>query len=31
VRRRVHDMSGITLAWEIKRLGVPAGRPELVA
>jgi len=31
VRRRVHDASGITLAWEIKRLGLPAGRPEVVA
>jgi UDP-N-acetylmuramate dehydrogenase len=25
VRRRVHAISGITLEWEIKRLGVPAG------
>ena len=31
VRRRVRTMSGVTLAWEIKRLGVPAGRAELVA
>jgi UDP-N-acetylmuramate dehydrogenase len=31
VRRRVHDASGMTLAWEIKRLGIPAGRPEVVA
>jgi UDP-N-acetylmuramate dehydrogenase len=31
VRRRVHDTSGITLVWEIKRLGIPAGRPEVVA
>ncbi len=30
VRRRVHALSGITLEWEIKRLGVPAGRPELL-
>ncbi|MEM1307200.1 MAG: UDP-N-acetylenolpyruvoylglucosamine reductase, partial [Pseudomonadota bacterium] len=28
VRRRVRDVSGVTLEWEIKRLGVPAsGRP----
>jgi UDP-N-acetylmuramate dehydrogenase len=31
VRRRVHAMSGVTLEWEIKRLGIPAGRPEAVA
>jgi UDP-N-acetylmuramate dehydrogenase len=31
VRRRVHESSGITLAWEIKRLGIPAGKPEVVA
>jgi len=31
VRRRVHAISGVTLEWEIKRLGVPAGRPEAVA
>ena len=31
VRRRVHALSGITLEWEIKRVGVPAGRPEVVA
>ena len=31
VRRRVHALSGVTLEWEIKRLGVPAGRPEVVA
>ncbi len=31
VRRRVHAMSGVTLDWEIKRLGIPAGRPEAVA
>ena len=24
VRRRVHDSSGVTLEWEIKRIGVPA-------
>ena len=26
VRRRVHAMSGIELAWEIRRIGIPAGR-----
>ena len=31
VRRRVHAMSGITLEWEIRRIGIPAGRPERVA
>jgi UDP-N-acetylmuramate dehydrogenase len=31
VRRRVHALSGITLDWEIKRLGLPATRPEGVA
>jgi UDP-N-acetylmuramate dehydrogenase len=31
VRRRVHAMSGIALEWEIKRIGIPAGRPEVVA
>ncbi len=30
VRRRVHATSGVTLAWEIKRLGVPASRPEML-
>ena len=30
VRRRVHALSGITLEWEIKRVGIPAGRPEVV-
>jgi UDP-N-acetylmuramate dehydrogenase len=30
VRRRVHAMSGVTLEWEIKRLGIPATRPEAV-
>jgi UDP-N-acetylmuramate dehydrogenase len=28
VRRRVHAASGITLGWEIHRIGIPAGRPE---
>jgi UDP-N-acetylmuramate dehydrogenase len=31
LRRRVHALSGITLEWEIKRVGIPAGRPEVVA
>jgi UDP-N-acetylmuramate dehydrogenase len=31
VRRRVHASSGVTLEWEIKRVGVPAGRPDVVA
>jgi UDP-N-acetylmuramate dehydrogenase len=31
VRRRVHAASGITLHWEIKRIGVPAAKPEAVA
>ena len=31
VRRRVHALSGVTLEWEIKRVGIPAGRPEVVA
>ena len=30
VRRLVHDASGVALTWEIRRIGVPAGRPELV-
>jgi UDP-N-acetylmuramate dehydrogenase len=30
VRRRVHASSGVTLAWEIKRLGIPAPRPAVV-
>ena len=31
VRRRVQAASGITLDWEIKRIGVPNARPEIVA
>jgi len=31
VRRRVHAMSGVSLEWEIHRIGVPAGRPEVVS
>ena len=27
VRRRVHAASGVTLEWEIKRIGVPGSRP----
>ena len=30
LRRRVHAMSGVTLEWEIKRIGVPAGPAQLV-
>ena len=30
VRRRVHATSGVTLAWEIKRMGVPATKPEVL-
>ncbi len=28
VRRRVFAMSGVSLHWEIRRMGLPAGRPE---
>jgi UDP-N-acetylmuramate dehydrogenase len=31
VRRRVHAATGVTLEWEIHRIGVPAGPPEVVA
>jgi UDP-N-acetylmuramate dehydrogenase len=31
VRRRVHATSGVTLRWEIHRIGVPARGPEVVA
>ncbi len=31
VRRRVRAATGVTLDWEIRRIGVPAGRPEIVA
>jgi UDP-N-acetylmuramate dehydrogenase len=31
VRRRVRAATGVTLEWEIKRIGVPAGKPEVVA
>jgi UDP-N-acetylmuramate dehydrogenase len=30
VRRRVHAATGITLEWEIHRIGIPAGKPEAV-
>jgi UDP-N-acetylmuramate dehydrogenase len=30
VRRRVRQATGVTLEWEIKRIGVPGGRPEVV-
>jgi len=30
VRRRVHAASGVTLRWEIHRIGVPDRRPEVV-
>jgi UDP-N-acetylmuramate dehydrogenase len=31
VRRRVLSATGVTLEWEIRRIGVPAGKPEIVA
>jgi len=31
VRRRVHAATGVTLEWEIHRMGIPAGKPEAVA
>ncbi len=30
VRRRVHAQCGVLLQWEIKRIGIPAGKPEAV-
>jgi UDP-N-acetylmuramate dehydrogenase len=30
VRRRVLAATGVTLEWEIRRIGVPAGKPEVV-
>ena len=30
VRRRVHAASGVTLDWEIRRIGIPGARPEAV-
>ncbi len=31
VRRRVHATSGVSLEWEIKRIGIPGTAPEVVA
>ena len=31
VRRRVHAATGVTLDWEIRRIGVPGTKPEAVA
>jgi len=31
VRRRVRAASGVALEWEIRRIGVPAARPGVVA
>jgi UDP-N-acetylmuramate dehydrogenase len=31
VRRRVRAATGVTLEWEIHRIGIPAGKPEAVA
>ena len=31
VRRRVLAATGVTLEWEIRRIGIPAGKPEIVA
>jgi len=31
VRRRVFAATGVTLEWEIHRIGIPAGKPEAVA
>jgi UDP-N-acetylmuramate dehydrogenase len=30
VRRRVHAASGVSLVWEIRRIGIPATKPEAV-
>jgi UDP-N-acetylmuramate dehydrogenase len=30
VRRRVLTTTGVTLEWEIRRIGIPAGKPEIV-
>lgn len=30
VRRRVHAATGVTLHWEIRRIGIPATKPEVV-
>ncbi|MBN8874400.1 MAG: UDP-N-acetylmuramate dehydrogenase [Rhodospirillales bacterium] len=31
VRRRVHAATGVTLDWEIRRIGIPNGKPEPVS
>jgi UDP-N-acetylmuramate dehydrogenase len=31
VRRRVHAASGVTLEWEIKRIGIPGSAPQVVS
>jgi UDP-N-acetylmuramate dehydrogenase len=31
IRRRVLAATGVTLEWEIRRIGIPAGRPEVVS
>jgi UDP-N-acetylmuramate dehydrogenase len=31
VRRRVHATSGVALEWEIKRIGIPGAKPEILA
>jgi UDP-N-acetylmuramate dehydrogenase len=31
VRRRVQAATGVVLQWEIRRIGIPAGKPEIVA
>ncbi|MGE0416761.1 MAG: UDP-N-acetylmuramate dehydrogenase [Acetobacteraceae bacterium] len=31
VRRRVLAATGVTLAWEIRRIGIPAGKPEILS
>ncbi len=31
VRRRVHAATGVTLEWEIRRIGIPAAKPEALS
>jgi UDP-N-acetylmuramate dehydrogenase len=31
VRRRVHEASGVSLDWEIRRIGIPGARPRVVS
>jgi UDP-N-acetylmuramate dehydrogenase len=31
LRRRVHALTGVLLLWEIRRIGIPGGRPELLS